>query len=87
MGSLCDQVHGRLYSTISRILVKLKYRWPTLLDVGCHDGTMTSKYARDVGAGSIIGIEFFENLAEEARLRGITVWKLDLERGCCPRFR
>jgi SAM-dependent methyltransferase len=50
----------------------------TLLDLGCGDGVFTERIARHVGAGSVLGLELIEPLAEAAEARGIEVHRADL---------
>lgn len=55
-----------------------------LLDIGCWDGSATTRYALACGAHHALGVEYFPEPAESARSRGIEVSELDLERGRLP---
>lgn len=49
-----------------------------LVDLGCGDGTFTTQVARGVGAGRIIGVEFVDSIAGDAREAGVEVLVADL---------
>lgn len=44
-----------------------------LLDYGCADGSLTSRFAERTGASTVLGVEIFEPDAEQARRRGIEI--------------
>lgn len=52
----------------------------SLLDLGCGEGTMTLCMVQHSGAKKIYGIELDEEKAKEARKKGITIYKVDLNR-------
>ena len=84
MSLLCDQVHIRVHEIIFDILAGLKGSVHTLLDVGCHDGVLTAECAENLGINQVFGIEFFDENAEAARRRSITVHTIDLEKDRFP---
>lgn len=55
----------------------------SLLDLGCHDGAFTLEVASRIGAEKICGVEFLEDHARAARVRGIEVAAADLN-GALP---
>jgi SAM-dependent methyltransferase len=50
----------------------------TLLDLGCGDGRFTLEVAGGVSAGRVVGIELVEQIAAQARERGVEVHQTDL---------
>jgi len=50
----------------------------SFLDAGCGDGLMTARFAGALGADSLFGIEFVDELRQRARERGIDCIKGDL---------
>jgi 2-polyprenyl-3-methyl-5-hydroxy-6-metoxy-1,4-benzoquinol methylase len=53
-----------------------------LLDFGCADGALTSRFASRAGARAVLGVEVLEELADQARERGIEV--VEPENGHLP---
>ena len=52
-----------------------------LLDCGCRDGEFTLKKASKIGTNKIFGIEIVESTASKARVKGIEVYRCDLQQG------
>ncbi len=50
----------------------------TLVDLGCGDGSFTTRVAKRVQAGRVIGVELVRSLAAQARRRSIEVVEADL---------
>jgi SAM-dependent methyltransferase len=50
----------------------------TLLDLGCGDGSFTERVARKLQAGNVLGVELYEEAAQQAEGRGIEVRRADL---------
>src|SRR6185503_3688106 len=52
---------------------------PTLLDVGCWDGGLSSRWGAALGAKRILGVEVYEGPATTAEGKGLEVARADLE--------
>lgn len=50
----------------------------SMLDVGCGDGALTMEFAAAAGANRVAGIEFVDDVREQAIARGIDCRKADL---------
>ena len=57
---------------------------PKFLDVGCGDGKLTVEFAAKIGARECYGIDSHEPALIEARRRGITVERVDLNNEPIP---
>jgi len=53
----------------------------TLVDLGCGDGSFTTRVADAVGAAKTVGVDFYGPWIEEARGRGIDVKVADMSEG------
>jgi len=49
-----------------------------LLDLGCSDGSFTQKLGKRIGTTHLYGIEIVEEFIEQAKQKGIEVYKSDL---------
>ncbi len=72
------EYEGKIEETVVRLLPKK--RNSVYLDCGCDDGLKTVKRAEIIGARTIFGIENAQERAEEAKGRGIKVYKCDLNK-------
>jgi SAM-dependent methyltransferase len=84
---LCSRVLIEVDATINRLLRGIAENGEdsaTLLDIGCWDGRFTRARAEAVGAKRMLGIEVFDQPAEQASELGIEVARVDLETGQFP---
>jgi SAM-dependent methyltransferase len=86
MSDLCNQALLEVRVKIERLLrgVSGERQGPTLLDVGCWDGEVSSRCAGALGAERMLGVEVYEGPAVEAEQRGMEVARVDLESARLP---
>lgn len=79
--TLCEDALIEVGARIEKLLrgVAGQHPQPTLLDVGCWDGSSSQRWGAALGAKRILGVEVYEGPAVAAEGRGIEVARLDLE--------
>lgn len=90
MPSLCERVIKETHSAICRTIRRIVEREaggrpPSLLDIGCWDGTATVEYARAGGMPLevVCGVDVDQVAVEKAKLL-FECHRVDLERECLP---
>jgi SAM-dependent methyltransferase len=86
VSELCTQVLVEVGEEIERLLREVagERSAPTLLDVGCWDGELSTRCGAALGAGRMLGVEVYEGPAAEAEAKGLEVARVDLETGRLP---
>jgi methionine biosynthesis protein MetW len=70
---------------VTRLLVPAKsLHGRRLLDIGCGDGALTLKLARQVGAADIFGIDISQEACVRARASGVDAISLDIDGTLLP---
>ncbi len=82
--SLCSQVHAAVQANILKLLGQYAKREGNLLDIGCWHGQTTMRYANQLSAKGVFGIEVFAEVAEKAKKAGVDVRCINLETDSFP---
>jgi methionine biosynthesis protein MetW len=81
---MCSRVLDEVEARIESMLRGIEKPGSTLLDIGCWDGGLTLERGRLAGADTLLGVEVYEQPAEQASHRGIEVARIDLEAQALP---
>lgn len=78
-----DYCTRRYNSEYRRVLFELLEPNPeaTYLDLGCGDGTVAKRVAEHIGTDTVAGVELSKKLASQARRKGISIQRRDLDKG------
>lgn len=80
LSKLAHENGKQSYDNITSLLEK-DSNPKVFLDVGCYNGEMSKKWGEHLGAKEIWGIEVLDKAGQEAKKRGIKVYKEDLNFG------
>jgi SAM-dependent methyltransferase len=73
------EVERRIERMLSSLAVEPTGDRATLLDIGCWDGSLTTRRGEALGARRLLGVEVYPDPARLAEERGVEVARVDLE--------
>jgi len=86
--SYFDSVQNDAYNSLHNKMLDLASNYvkyaKRLLDVGCNDGEFTMKFARQLNAKEVYGLEVIPELVKQSKNKGIKVKNCDLNKGEIP---